>query len=65
MINLMALRILNRSEATLYVTAVLPSSERIVVRVLGMGSKVCGIRMDNGALQEDIEIGWITEVSAT
>lgn len=64
-INAKALRILNRSEATLHVSATLPTGEQITVRVLGMGSKVAGVRMDNGAIQEDIRPEWITSVSAT
>jgi hypothetical protein len=64
-INLEALRILNRSEATLHVYATLPNGEKICVRVLGIGSKICGTRMDNGGLQENIRPEWVTGVSAT
>lgn len=62
--NRTALRILMDHAKTVHVHATLPSGEQICMRVLGMGSKICGTRMDNGRLQEDVEIDWITSVMA-
>lgn len=63
-INQRAMRILLDNAKTVYVYATLPSGEKIVVRVHGMGSKIGGHRMDNGELQEDIKLEWVTSVTA-